>query len=372
MTEKSARMSSVFEIVGSFFVDVIFNHVYNSARTNVSNGSSLTDEYIRRITAYMTGVKSDKQCYGDTVHNLHRYVTGTTRYTTISFSSFVDLIVSVCIPEEYFGQFTTQDKDEILSSVLCDLVANLTAYATKHDMLRRVIDEHNQSSEVTIRMLQDFAVQSLIEKRSDLRNKFLRKKGQARENVSMDIVEDMKQALRRVVKEKSELAASLKAAEEARGELAAQVRELKKREAKLRQLVDLLRDGRARGPAAAGAALSVPARDRIAENPFDLTKEESQSYVPPRDRIAEREPPWAESRPADESDAAKKKKFGPSALPADFFASATASAAPAPAAADRPSAAADRPSAAAPPKTDRPLMPANLFDDELFEQEEPN
>jgi hypothetical protein len=282
------RMISVFEIIGSYFVDVVFNHVYGSAQTNVSNGSSLTDEFIHRSMAYMTGIKSDKECYGRAVNSLHRYFTSSTRYTTISFANFVDLIVGIYIPEDYFRQFTTADKDEILSSILCDLISNLTVAATQPDMLRRIIDEHNQSPSVTIRMLQDSAVSILIAKRSALINKFVHKMGQAREHVSMDVVEEMKITLRRLVKEKIAAEARAKEAEDSLGELKAKYRELREREGKLLKLVAMLRDSRNHGPAAAGMSLRVPPRETIAEDPLDLTKEASP--IPRRDTIAEEKP----------------------------------------------------------------------------------
>lgn len=365
------RMISILEIIGSYFVDIIFNHVYTSARTNQSGGSSLTDEYIRFATAYMTGVKSDKKCYGDTVRGLHKYLAGTTSYTTISFSAFVDLIVKNYIPEEYFREFTSPDKDEILSSILCDLVSNLISGATEHSMLRRIIDEHDQAPAVTIRMLQDIAIQSLLAKRSELLNKFLRKKGQAREHVPMDVVEPMKRALRQLVKEKAEIASQLREAEEANAAIRSQLREAKTREAKLRQLVDLLRDGQKRGAASAGASLSVPPRDRIAEDPFDISKE--TPYVPPQDRIAEKSraepPPWADAFSSKKESVAPPKKKGP-ALPADFFQSSvtvTDARTPAPVVeVATATAAAAQPLQAAPPT----LHPTGVFDDETVDFED--
>ena len=264
-TNHDPKVISVFEIVSAYFCDTVFNHVYHSAKTNLVGGSSLTDEYVRRVQAYVVGVKSDGRCYSDVVQGVHTYFTGTTRFTTLSFAEFVDRIVGVCVPEEYFRQFSPQDKDELLSSVICDLVSNLAAFVTKPDMLRRVIDGHAVSPEVTIRMLQDAAVHSLVTKRATLHNKFLHKMGQARDTVPMDVVEDMKKALRRLVQEKAEAVARAGEAEAELGEVKKQLRDARQREAKMLKLVDLLRRGRAEGPAAVGAGLSVPRRETLAE-----------------------------------------------------------------------------------------------------------
>lgn len=278
-----SRVSSVFEVVGSYFCDTFFNHIYSSARTRVSAGASLTDEYIRLVKSYLIGTKQDKKCYTEVIRGVHSYFLATTRYTTLGFSEFVDRIVGVCVPAEYFEKFSTADKDEILGSIVCDLVSNLAAHVTSPDMLRRIIDEHGTTPDMTVRMLQDRAVEILREKRLMLHNKFLSKAGQAREFVSLDQVEGMKKAMRRLAREKAEAVARAETLERANK---AQQREFKAREAKMLKLIELLRVERDKGPAAAAARVSVPRRDRIAErDPFaDLEPGE----VPGRERIAER------------------------------------------------------------------------------------
>ncbi len=278
---QDSRTTSVFEVVGSYFCDTFFNHIYHSARTKVAAGGSLTDEYIRLAKTYLIATKTDKKCYTDVVRGVHSYFTATTRYTTLGFAEFVDRIVGVCVPPEYFEKFSTTDKDEILGSIICDLVSNLAAHVTTPDMLRRIIDEHSSAPDMTIRMLQDHAVTILGEKRLTLHNKFLSKAGQAREFVSLAQVEDMKKAMRRLVKEKAEALAQV---EELEQSLKGQRREAKAREAKMMKLIQLLRAERVSGPAAAVARLKVPREDRIAErDPFaDLDE-----TVPDQEKIAE-------------------------------------------------------------------------------------
>jgi hypothetical protein len=255
------KVLSVFEVIASYFVDCYFNHVWHGARTHVSAGRSLTDEYTSRIQAFVTGTKNDPRCYSEVIQGVHNFFIGTTRFTTLSFAEFVDRIVGVCVPPEYFRQFSAQDKDELLSSVICDLVANLAAGTTKPDMLRRIIDEHSKTPDVTIRMMQDIAVGALITKRSALHNKFLHKMGQARDAVPLDVVEDMKKALRRLVREKTDAEARAKESENELEIAKEALKESKHREMKLRKLVELLRSGQAAGASRAG--LDIIARERI-------------------------------------------------------------------------------------------------------------
>jgi hypothetical protein len=282
------RIVSVFEVVGSYFVDTLFNHVYQSAQTNLTGGSSLTDEYTRRLQAYVIGVKNDERCYEDIVRGVHQWFMSNTRFSTINFAGFVDRIVGVCIPEDYFRQCRSQDKDELLSSILCDLVANLAAFASKDEMLRRIIDNHNTESTVTVQMLKDAAINALLAKRTSLTNKFLKKLGQARDHVPADMLDSMKSALRKVVKEKAKLKAKLEEAEEAIAELRKDLQESKAREEKLRKLTNLLREGRTtEGAAAAGARLRTPARERLAEEADPLDLQDEGAHVPRREHIAE-------------------------------------------------------------------------------------
>ncbi len=277
---------STFDIIGSYFVDTIFNHIYNNANVNLGKNSSLSDEYIRRIQAYVLGVKNDSRCYNDMIQNIHKYYMKTTRFSTLSFGEFVDKIVGICIPDEYFRQCTPQQKDEILSTIICDLVSNLGVYATQPAVITKIVDNHHITPDVTVRLLQDTSVSFLINMKTTLSNKFLQKESQARETVSTDTLEDMKKILRKLVREKADLIAKLKDTED---ELRETSRNAKHREAKLLKMIDMLKRASTEGAASVGAALTVPRRDTLAEgNSFN---ENMRSSPPKRETIAERHRP---------------------------------------------------------------------------------
>ena len=45
-------------MVGSYFVDVLFNHIYNASKIKVANNSSITDEYkFKNVQAYIIEIK---------------------------------------------------------------------------------------------------------------------------------------------------------------------------------------------------------------------------------------------------------------------------------------------------------------------------
>jgi hypothetical protein len=272
------KMLAVFAILGSYFTDIVFNHIYGSARTRATSGKSITDEYVRQMHAYVVGVKNDKECYRGVLHGAHQYFGVHINVPVISYGEFVNRVVSQCVPAEFFRDCSDPQKDEIMCSIVCDLVANLAAFATAPDMLRRIIDDRATAPAITTRMLQDAATTSLVTRRTLFHNAFLKKVGQARDQVPVSTLEDMKRAIRRLLKEKADALAEAHA-------LRAQLRDAKTREAKMRKVIELMRLGRDEGPAAAAAYARAPPRDTIAEE--DPLERPGKHHVPRRETIAE-------------------------------------------------------------------------------------
>lgn len=266
--------------------------MYNAARP--TGNSSITDEYRQNASAYMIGVKSDAQCYHTVVQNLHQYFVNHTRLTTMTFSDFVDKVVSCFVPASYYMQMTAEEKDEILSSVICELVSGLVVFCTSADMLRRVIDARETETAVTIRMMQEKAVAIQEQKRDAIHNDFLRQLGQPRETVPALMVEKMKKALKQLAREKAdEEARADDAEEEIEGlqdeidDLQAEVRHLRERVAKYQRLVELTRGLQSpEGRAELQRLQTQPRYDRIAETK-DKRQRADDRGPPPPERIAE-------------------------------------------------------------------------------------
>jgi hypothetical protein len=276
---KDARVNSIFEILGAYFCDTFFNHIYRSAHLNTKNNSSLTDEYMRRVHAYVIGVKTDKECYSEVVQGIHSYFIGTTRFTTMSFNDFVDNVIKVCVPADYFTQFTQQDKDELLSSIICDLVSNIAIYTTQPDILRKIIDEHKTKAEITVRMIQDSIISFLTTKRTTIHNKFLQKIGQSREFVSIDTIKDMEKVIKRLVKEKSDLTSNFIALEKSMIDAKQQIRDGKIREQKLMRIIELLKIEISKGPAEAGNNVSAIPENKVGEKLFFIKESPIQKQT---------------------------------------------------------------------------------------------
>ena len=289
------RLISVLEILGAYFTDTYFNYIHTSANNYVKVGKSLTDEYVRQVNTYVHALKTDKGSFQKIVTDLHRYFQRCTQHSTISFADFVDRIVKHFIPPEYYDLLKIPEKDENLGIILADLVASLGTYATSPEILPRIIDNRQSYTQVTIRMLQDEAVQILLSKRSEIHNKFLSRIGQAKDSVSRDVVEGMKKAIKKLmrenVKQKEELYKTqerLKMAEE-------DLRDSKKKEAKYRSLIFMLKSQIENGKNVAAYLSATPAPEMIGEanryavepRLLDDAFAQPDTYTKPADRDAD-------------------------------------------------------------------------------------
>lgn len=294
------KLVSILEVLSSHYVDIYYNHIWTSAEVGVKKGGALSDEYVRQVKAYITGVKTDPASYKSVVAHLHTYYRTITRYATLSYADFVDQVVAQFVPAEYFALCKAPQKDETFETVVVDLIAGLGAYVTGPALLRRVVDEHHRQPEVTIRMVQDQGVTLLLTKRAEVHNKFLRKLGQAKDHVSMDVVEDLKTAVKRLAKDKAKLRQALGETEERAIDLEDAVAAAKKREAKYRRLVRLLNDERTVGATAAAHRAAAPRETVLAEgragDPLDFPWGQRGGRPPPPNLHGERAP-GASTRP---------------------------------------------------------------------------
>jgi len=286
------KLISVLEILGSHYVDIYYNHIWSSARSGLKSGGSIADEYVRQVKAYIVGVKTDPDSYRAIVGHLHVYFRTSTRYTSLSFADFVDRVVSQFLPPEYYALVKAPQKDAALETIVVDLVAALGAYVTTPELLRKIVDEHDRRPELTIRLIQDQGVTILLAKRGEIHNKFLRRMGQAKENVSMDVVEDLKTALRKQVKEKVKLKGALGETEERAMELEDELEAGKKREAKFRKLIRLLNEERTRGLVSTAQRARIPRENHLGEgDPLDFSGRDRHSRPPPSTTTERGTPP---------------------------------------------------------------------------------
>ena len=231
--DHDARLRSILEILGSYFVDVYYNHIYISAKNADKN---LTEDYVRQVKAFIRGVKTDQKAYSSVIQNLHKYSQRVTRRETMSFAEFVDRVVSCFVPEEYFNKFTSAQKDEVLGNIVTDLVATLGAHCVEPDALRRVIDNHDVSPMASINLFKIQAREILQTKRAMIIHSFVSEVAEVKNQVPREVVVALKDRIRELEKE----AAALDLRSRKIKEQNAARKEHSRKEKKYRQLISLL------------------------------------------------------------------------------------------------------------------------------------
>ena len=191
------------EAIDAYFIGVFYNNIYITASQNIkSSRSSLNSEYCRLITKYVMAFKTIDKVFESVTTKLYKFYQAKTKYSIVSFNSFVDHIVEFFVPVEYYGDLTPKDRDNLLNNILVDLVATLGVFITTPEMLRNVIDHHSTKFRETINIIQNHCLSYMQTKKEVIHNKFLQNRSEAKAVVSLDIVENMKNTIRTLLKEK--------------------------------------------------------------------------------------------------------------------------------------------------------------------------
>ncbi len=191
------KVISIFEIVGSYYVDVFYNSLYLKARDSVKGGqsTSITDAYRTNVINYMVGIAKRKDLYMGVVKKMHKYFQRLLSFRTIIFSDFEDKILSQFIPNEYYKDFTENHKDSTLHEIVIKSVNAFGEVILKHDMIKRIIDDHLNRENITI--LQNGIVEIFILQREEYFSKFAREISKANGNIkeSKKLLDNLKAAL---------------------------------------------------------------------------------------------------------------------------------------------------------------------------------
>jgi cell shape-determining protein MreC len=282
------KIVSIYEILGSYFTDILFNHIFLMSK----NSKNVIDEYVKNVQNYVSGIKNNIEYYNKTIIELHQYflkIAGR-KYMDLKLADFVSRIVSISSPPDQYAKLTYADKEDIFSNIISELVANICAFATSHEMLQFIVINHTKNPKTTIRAIQDNAVNFLIEKRALLFNAFVKNVGDVKEHTAVAYTEDLKKSLKKAIKEKNEaieeLENSFDEIESLKKKNSNYKKELelaKSTETKLRKLIDLLNVKNEKGVMAAANLVRQPQQELLAEGraliPYD--------DVPKKESIAE-------------------------------------------------------------------------------------
>lgn len=204
----TARTISIFEVIGSYFVDTFYNHLYTQSQKNheinASNGKnrSLTDEYKFTLETYLRGITKDHKYYEKAIKGVLEAYRTHTKYTTISMLDFINEILQHYLPEEHFSVLNTEQKFFFLNKIITQLVKAVITEITQIHYMRMVIDDHG--NEQNVRMWMEIVVDMQIMIRETLFNEFIKQERGG--GGSKDISETVDvEVVRKIVEERNKL-----------------------------------------------------------------------------------------------------------------------------------------------------------------------
>jgi hypothetical protein len=205
----SVKAIGLFDTIGSYFVDIFYNHHYLLAREAVKNGkiSNITDGYRSNVLSYMNGVSSRDDLCKKVIHQLHEFYQKNSGFGSVVLSEFQDRVLSQFIPPEYYRDFAEKHKDKTLKEIVIKTVNELGETVVSRGVLPRIIDDHMNRANVSL--LQDKIVDIFIIQREDYYSKFAREisNKNAGDTVDKDTVRKIKDAYVSEKKKASELTA---------------------------------------------------------------------------------------------------------------------------------------------------------------------
>jgi len=166
----SKRTLSTFEIIGSFVVDVYYNHLYHEAKKLHAFGKveSTTEGYKCAMSTYIKSL-SHPEHYKKTLLGVHRYYSTTTKFTNITFSDCMNSISKQFMPDDLHESMSESQKDGMIRVVLTAAIKNFSVEILKGKLLKMIIDDHD--SDGIVRTLQDAMVECLVFEREKMYQK---------------------------------------------------------------------------------------------------------------------------------------------------------------------------------------------------------
>ena len=200
----SQRTLETFEIIGAYYVDIFYNHLYTEARKLKSSGnvSSITEGYKHTLNAFLQSLSNPK-LYKKSISGIHHYFI-TIGYSSISFGKCIDRITCEFVPIDFFQSLSSFKKMGILKMIINQSIKSFTRKIVDSHMIK-IIDYHKDKDNV--RILQDDFIDCLIMEREGMYHRFVYKQTTTNKNetVNRELAEKMQQEIKKLISEKHAL-----------------------------------------------------------------------------------------------------------------------------------------------------------------------
>ncbi len=193
----SKSITTTFDTLGTFFVDIFYNDIYNKSRSvfESARAASITEAYKHMSMSYINILSSNVAIYKQIITALFEYFKKHYSNPGMSFAAFIDRIILAFFPPEYKNTLSDNNKDTLLREVVVNGLTEFIKFLLSPDILSRVIDDHKNCNNVKI--LQDRFVTIFSAHRESYYSRIVEKLrgGNDANKVPATIYEDLKQKM---------------------------------------------------------------------------------------------------------------------------------------------------------------------------------
>jgi len=201
----SAQVVRDLDIMSVYFVDIIYNYLYDEAKKLKIDGksTSVTEGYKHALDAFLNALSNSPKLYRKALSGIHEKFL---EYGSqaLTFSQCMNRITKNFIPEDYYASLNDDKKMSILKLVINQAVKNLIIKIVKLYIIK-IIDYHGETSNVNL--LKEDLIDMFLYERMGVYERFLSKKTKTNQTsgVSDAILERMQKEIKRLIHEKVEL-----------------------------------------------------------------------------------------------------------------------------------------------------------------------
>lgn len=163
----SRETISKFDIVGSYFVDQLYNIIYKKAKnkwTNTNTQESLTFIYIEHVQKYAYLIDKSRGARRERLEDLFEYYISKTKFKSYVYSDFLNVITKELFPTDYFDGLKLSQKQEIFEKTVVDVLNEFISKLEKGYM-QYIIDDHDNRDNTAL--LRDLFIDCLLYKREE-------------------------------------------------------------------------------------------------------------------------------------------------------------------------------------------------------------
>lgn len=161
---------SMLDVVGSTIVDIFFNHLFDrSIAMHEKTSRGLAECYRTAIIDY-TKESGSPKFYSILLNSIHHYTRMSTIYTDITYQDCITLYSSMFIPQMYVNSLTIEQRVNILSMILGNVVRAFGGEIIQSH-IAVIVDDHSDPTNVEV--LQDCILEILLKERDTSYEKFI-------------------------------------------------------------------------------------------------------------------------------------------------------------------------------------------------------